>query len=439
MGGLVVLLLWRGAWSQVQLDEVLLWATIVAVLDLLPVPLWRGVIVLALSLPVLLAAAFLYPVGVAAAIAFIGSTDARELRHEITLAHALFNRSQVALSTAAASAVFHYFQTDLSTWPYVLFIAVVAVAADVFVNGSLIFIALRTRETVSARSFLTNISGGDLLAFVSTYVCFGLVAILLALTVDVGGNWGLAAIGIPVLLAREVFIRSSQLRDAALLVAEKSRMLLSITEKIADERRDERLTIASGLHDDLMPPIYRIHLLGQVVRQDLATGQLLALEDDVPDLVSATEQAGATARSLIRRLRRSPLGTDGLTGTLQLLVRSLSAEATARIHADLDAVGGPPVVQLLAYQVAREGLRNAVKYSLAKNIWLHLRRDGAEMRLTIEDDGVGFEPTLVNENDHFGLQLMRERVELAGGVFRIDASPGSGTRIVVRLPGELER
>jgi two-component system NarL family sensor kinase len=439
MAGLVVLLLLRGAWSQVQLDEVLLWTTIVAVLDLLPVPLWRGVIVLALSLPVLLAAAFLYPVGVAAAIAFIGSTDARELRHEITLAHALFNRSQVALSTAAASAVFHYFQTDLSTWPYVLFIAVVAVAADVFVNGTLIFIALRTRETVSARSFLTNISGGDLLAFVSTYVCFGLVAILLALTVDVGGNWGLAAIGIPVLLAREVFIRSSQLRDAALLVAEKSRMLLSITEKIADERKDERLTIASGLHDDLMPPIYRIHLLGQVVRQDLATGQLLALEDDVPDLVSATEQAGATARSLIRRLRRSPLGTDGLTGTLQLLVRSLSAEATARIHADLDTVGGPPVVQLLAYQVAREGLRNAVKYSLAKNIWVHLRRDGAEMRLTIEDDGVGFEPTLVNENDHFGLQLMRERVELAGGVFRIDASPGSGTRIVVRLPGELER
>jgi two-component system NarL family sensor kinase len=105
----------------------------------------------------------------------------------------------------------------------------------------------------------------------------------------------------------------------------------------------------------------------------------------------------------------------------------------------LTPVGGPPVVQLLAYQVAREALRNAIKYSSARNIWIRLKRDGRELRLTVEDDGVGFEPTLVNEESHFGLQLMRERVQLVGGVFWLDASPGSGTRIIVRLPGELER
>jgi signal transduction histidine kinase len=439
ISGLLALLLSDAAWRRTPLHEALIWIVIVAALDLLPVRLWHG-LVLVLSLPVLLAAAFLYPVGVAAGIAFVGSIDARELRHEISVAHALFNRSQVALSTASASIVFHSLHTELISWPYVLFVAMLAVAADLVVNWTLIFTALRTKEAVSVGSFLANMSGNDPVAFVSTYACFGLVAVLLAITVDVGGNWGLVAVGIPVLLAREVFVRSSQLRDAALLLAEKSRMLLAITEKIADERRDERLAIAAGLHDDLLPPLYKVHLLGQVVRQDLATGQLLALDDDVPDLVSATEHAGDTARSLIRRLRQSPLGTDGLGGTLHLLIRSLSAgEAAPRIHTDLTPVGGPPVVQLLAYQVAREALRNAIKYSSARNIWIRLKRDGRELRLTVEDDGVGFEPTLVNEESHFGLQLMRERVQLVGGVFWLDASPGSGTRIIVRLPGELER
>jgi signal transduction histidine kinase len=60
------------------------------------------------------------------------------------------------------------------------------------------------------------------------------------------------------------------------------------------------------------------------------------------------------------------------------------------------------------------------------------------MRLMVEDDGAGFQPDLVDENLHFGLQLIRERVELAGGVLVVDSAPGAGTRIVVRLPRELQ-
>jgi signal transduction histidine kinase len=437
MCGVLVVAVFHDPWHGTPIEGILLWTVVVMILDLLPVQLGGG-LVLGLSLPVLLAAGFLFPVEVAAGIAFVGSTDIRELRRKITLPHALFNRSQVALSTAAASAVFHALDPSLDLWPYVLGIAMLALAADVLVNWTLVYVAMRTFEEGSAQTFLRNMSAGNPVAFVSAYVSFGLLAVLLALAVDVGGIWGLIAVGFPVLLARQVFVRSLELRDTALMLAQKSKMLLSITQKIADERRDERLAIASGLHDDLLPPLYKVHLLGQVIRQDLATGQLLALDDDVPDLVSATESAGDVTRSLIRRLRDSPLGTDGLAGTLKLLVRSLSSEGAPRIHAELESVGGAPVVQLLAYQVAREALRNAFRHSSAKNIWIRLDREGDEMRLTVEDDGAGFEPRFIDENAHFGLQLIRERVELAGGLFRLDSSPGNGTRIVVRLPGELQ-
>jgi signal transduction histidine kinase len=419
------------------LDEVVLWTVAVAVADLLPVRLWHD-LTLALSLPILLAAAFLYPPEVVAAIALLGSTDPRELRHQVSIAKSLFNRSQVAASAAAASTVFHVFHVGLDEWPLVIAVAMLAVAADVLVNWTFVYLALQAMDRPSLRSVLANLSAGDPLAFLSAYLAFGLVAVLLALAVDAGGMWGLAAVAIPILLARQVFVHSMELRDMALLLADKSRLLLAISEKISDERRDERLALAAGLHDDLLPPLFKVHLLGQVIRQDLATGQLLALDDDVPDLVSATEQAGAIARNLIRRLRASPVGPDGLTSTLQLLVRSLASESQIRIHAHLCDAGGAPVVQLLAFQVAREALRNAIRHASAQNVWVRLEREGTELRLVIQDDGVGFDPSAVDANEHFGLQLMRERIELAGGIFRVDAAPGTGTRVVIRLPGGLE-
>jgi signal transduction histidine kinase len=433
---LLGILFLRESWRAVPPGDLLLWTVIIAACDLLPVRLPHN-LVLALSLPIVLAAAFLYPAEIAAGIAFIGSFDIRELRREISVAHSLFNRSQVAISAASASLVFHAFGMSLGTWPQVLFVAMVAVATDVLVNWTLVYAGLRMIERGDARSVLSSLSAGNPVAFVSAYTSFGLIAVLLALAVDNGGPWGLVAVGIPILLARQVFVRSIELYETGRMLADKSRVLLAITEKVADERRDERLAVAAALHDDLLPPLYKVHLLGQVIKQDLATGQLLALDDDVPDLVSATEHTGDIARNLIRRLRASPIGADGLTSTLGLLARTIAAECDARIHPELSDCGGAPIVQLLAYQVAREALRNAVKYSSAKNIWLRLHSEGDELRLTVEDDGVGFDPQLVDEQTHFGLQLMRERVELIGGVFRIDTATGTGTRVIVRLPRSL--
>jgi len=52
----------------------------------------------------------------------------------------------------------------------------------------------------------------------------------------------------------------------------------------------------------------------------------------------------------------------------------------------------------------------------------------------VEDDGKGFEPAQADGSRHFGLQLMQERVELSGGVFFLDASPSTGTRVMVKVP-----
>ncbi len=410
------------------------WLAAVAVTDLLYVPLWGTTF--AMSFPILLAAAMLFPPIVAALLALVGTTDQRELRRQIPVGRSLFNRSQIALSVLAGSFVFHGVGAELDNWPWVLPAALLALIADSAVNFASLIVGWRAAAMTSVRQGAVRIFGPEPLTFLLTYVGFGLTAVPLAIVYEAVGAWGLLAFVIPILLGHQAFLQSERFHQMAGAVSVKTQALRTVSARIADERRDERLAVAAGLHDELLPPLYQVHLMGQVLRQDLATGQLLSLEDDLPRLLGATQQASEATHGLIRGLRHSDLGADGLVGTLRLLARDTESRTSCQVILQAEDVGGSPVVQLLAYQVAREALRNVARHADAVTIRISLSRGGSDMRLMIEDDGNGFDPHLVDTDRHFGLQLMKERVELAGGVLQVESRIGEGTRVVVRLPAE---
>ncbi|MGZ5306881.1 MAG: sensor histidine kinase, partial [Actinomycetota bacterium] len=174
-----------------------------------------------------------------------------------------------------------------------------------------------------------------------------------------------------------------------------------------------------------------------VLRQDLNSGRLLDLDDDVPQLITATEAAQSAIRSLVRDLRQSSIGPGGLNVTLELLARQLEAAGSPTVRLELSDVGGSHVSQLLTYQVAREALNNAARHSRASRITVRLFRESGLIRLIVEDDGVGFDPCQVDANEHFGLQLMAERVEASRGRMVMDTQLGGGTRVMVTLPPEV--
>lgn len=290
-------------------------------------------------------------------------------------------------------------------------------------------------EGVSPRVSVARLRLGSILDFVATYGSFGLLSVLLAQAYETVGPWALLLFAMPIVLAREAFSHGQSLDGAIGRLSVQSRALQDVDSRILDERRDERLTIAAGLHDDVLPPLFKVHLMGQVLRQELSTGRLLAMEDDLPELLRATDEANGTVRSLIRDLRRlSPLGTGGLAHTLHLLVRDLESETAMTLLAELEDARATPLIELLTYQVAREALRNALRHSNGSSVNVALRRDTDVIRLQVEDDGCGFTPGAVDQTRHFGLALMRERIELAGGILQVDSSPGKGTRVLARLP-----
>ena len=423
----------RLAGNDAELIELGLWAAIVAAVDLVPVRVWGSVSV-SMSFPVTLAAGMIFLPTEAALIAFIGSCDPRELRGGVSLAKSVFNRSQVAASVMAGSALFHVMDGDILDWPRVLLPGAAALLLDAGINFVLVASAVSIEDRSAPRGVFQKMFGGSPLHYLAGYLLLGLLALPLAAAVAVGGVWALLLFLAPLVLAREMFRQTQQVLYATERIRQKDAALLGAAGEVARERKDERLALAGELHDEVLPSLFKVHLMGQVLKQDLAAGRLLELDDDLPELLLATDAAQRAIRDLLGDLRRSPLGAAGLVPTVRMLVDQLAAAGSPPVDLEEEEFDSTPLAQLLAYQVIREALHNAATHSQASRIAVRLWADETMVRVSVSDDGSGFDWFRVDGNRHFGLQIMKERLEAAGGHMSIDSRLGSGTTVGASIP-----
>lgn len=418
------------------IGELFLWMALVGSASLVPL-LSRAGPALAMDLPILLGAGFVFGPVFAGFVGLIGCVDIRELRREISISRALLNRAQISLSVMVAALAFQGLHGHLGVWPWAAFAGLLALAADCTVNYSLVALATSLLTKRSMRSVLKEMSLGNVGTFILAYVCFGFLGVLLAETYARLGFAGVAGFVAPIILARQGFVHWRRLDEAQESIQAKNDALRSVDERIADERRDERARIAAALHDDVLQCLYNVSIRTQIIKEDLRCGRLLDLDDDVPALLQASEEAVEELRDIIGDLRRSTIGHAGLVDTLTLLVAHLSSESGIHFVSELDAtVRAEPSTELVVYQVAREALTNILKHSGAGTVWVSLRYEEGWVVLTIEDDGCGFDARddRGKADRHFGVKLMGERAAMTGGSLDLRSSPGSGTTLQLRVP-----
>ena len=442
LGVLLVLGMASGLQSQsrpTSVGELLLWIGLVAATSLVPLTSQDGP-ALCMDLPVLLGAAFVYGPIFAGVVGLVGCVDVREIRRQISISRALLNRAQISLSAIVAAFVFGGLGAHLGRWPWAGLAGLLAIVADCAVNYTLVALAYSLLNGRPVPKVLKVMSLGSARAFIPVYVCFGFLGVLLAETYVRLGFIGVAGFVAPIVLARQGFVHGQRLDEARESIEAKNDALRSVDERIADERRDERARIAAALHDVVLQCLYNVTIRTQIIREDLRSGRLLDLDDDVPSLLAASEEAVEELRDIIGDLRRSTIGHAGLVDTLTLLVEHLATESGVHFVVELDAtVKGDASTELLVYQVAREALTNTLKHSGARAVWVALRYDEGSIVLTVEDDGCGFDPHGGRDNRHFGVELMRERARVAGGSLNLQSSPGAGTSIALKVPTQYRR
>ena len=114
--------------------------------------------------------------------------------------------------------------------------------------------------------------------------------------------------------------------------------------------------------------------------------------------------------------------------------RNTSGIEVSFTHDGLDR-GLPRHVGLIAYRIVQEALTNVARHAGAKSVIICLTADGEHLRVSVKDDGSGFDPEFAMKHGKtLGLLGMRERVETARGWIALSSSPGKGTEISCVIP-----
>jgi signal transduction histidine kinase len=210
----------------------------------------------------------------------------------------------------------------------------------------------------------------------------------------------------------------------------------ALLQRALDASDLERRRIASDLHDGTVQELV-------AASYSLAAARA-RLGPDGGDAATALDAAADTARNAVGSLRTllvdiypPRLREDGLSSALSDLVGQVEQRG---IRAVVHAPGGlelPEDVTALLYRTAQEAVRNAVAHAGADEVEIRLSTNNGHATLLVEDDGRGFSPEQAlasREEGHFGLSLLADRVQDAGGTLEIDSEPGRGTRVSAEVP-----
>ena len=202
---------------------------------------------------------------------------------------------------------------------------------------------------------------------------------------------------------------------------------------------EERARLSRELHDDVAQVLGWLSLQIASTRELISLGNLDPAEVALAEMARIAEGAYLDLREAIFCLRASVHSGPEFWPAL----REYLAEYQIHYGVDARLVAEESSSMMLSskvgtqlFRIVLESLTNVRKHSEAGRAWVRVEREGKLARVTIEDDGRGFDAARVIAagGSRIGVGIMRERAESVGGTLELDSGPGRGTRVVVRVP-----
>jgi PAS domain S-box-containing protein len=213
------------------------------------------------------------------------------------------------------------------------------------------------------------------------------------------------------------------------------RQLRLLSQKTLELLENDRQVIAKELHDSIGASLAAIKfsLEGWL---EVYGDQLPSPEIPFERIITHIVETIKETKRISANLRPSTLDDLGLLATARWFCRDLAGlYADIRITPcfEVDEADIPEAYKIVFYRVMQEALNNAAKHSGAQEIQVNIKRSGDYLEMSVNDDGCGFdlEQVMGSENalSGFGINSMRERIEICNGSFDIRTREGEGTRI----------
>ena len=248
---------------------------------------------------------------------------------------------------------------------------------------------------------------------------------LLAITMGVG-------IGLAAFTARRTLLMEGELQQRYEEGVRARQELQELSARLVSAQEEERRNISRELHDEVGQSLSAL-----LMEAGNAAARVSPDSTDIRRHVESIKRLAEASVQVIRNmsllLRPSMLDDLGLVPALEWQAREVSKRTGLRVQvtADENASELPDEHKTCIYRVVQEALHNCARHAQARNVKVEVQQQAAQIVLSVEDDGRGFDARRVRG---LGLVGMEERVHHLRGALRVNSRPGSGTTIAVVLP-----
>jgi len=230
---------------------------------------------------------------------------------------------------------------------------------------------------------------------------------------------GLAVAVVVVLRLRVLERRSEQAEDR----------MRELSQRLVSAQEEERRNLSRELHDHVAQVLTGLRMeLGRIERMSAAVGPAIG------ECKTLVDDLFRTVRDLSLGLRPSMLDDFGLQAALEWHVRDFmrryAIDVELKMDGDLDTL--PDKHRTCVYRVIQEAMTNCARHAHATNIRIGVTTENGQLRVSVSDNGVGFNPA--DRQRGLGLRGISERVRELQGTLTISRDARGGTTLLVRLP-----
>ncbi len=206
-------------------------------------------------------------------------------------------------------------------------------------------------------------------------------------------------------------------------------------EMLVNAQEAERQRLSRQMHDGPAQALSNFILQTEIAMRlfDVDPPQARTELDNLKVAAMSTFQK---MRNFIFELRPMMLDDLGLVPTIRRYADTFKEQSGLDIN--VTVTGNErrlePYLEVMIFRALQELLGNAARHSQASLVKIQVDMGDSQVNLTVYDNGKGFEPDLMEKEGRLGLKLIKERVEILGGFFKVDSAPGKGSRFTLAFP-----
>lgn len=222
---------------------------------------------------------------------------------------------------------------------------------------------------------------------------------------------------------------------SAVASAAGSRGPLASVEMLVNAQETERQRLSRQMHDGPAQALSNVILQTEIAMRlmDVDAGQA---RDELNSLKASAMGTFQKVRNFIFELRPMMLDDLGLAPTVRRYADAFKEQAGLDVNVTITGHERrlEPYLEVMLFRAIQELLGNAARHSQASLVKVVLDLGEDRIRVSVDDNGKGFDPDSVQQGNSLGLKLIRERTEMLGGSFEVDSAVGKGARILFAVP-----